>query len=136
MPTTSTTTDPVSATRARHAWVPYVAVISGSILLLKAALIIGSNNQLGDGPLTPPLYLAGVLLGLAAAVGAGLRARRGRRALVAVGLSAAFVLFIIAGISGPLFGAMSDAEWVEDEGPIGLLGLIVLLLGARARATD
>lgn len=136
MTTTARTTTPTGeGAGSRHRWVPYVAVISGAILLLKAALIIGSEDGL-DETLTALLYLAGVLLGIVAAVGAGLRARPGRRTLVAVGLSVAFVMFIISGITEPLFGALSDSAWVEDEGPIGLLGLIVLLLGARARASD
>lgn len=136
MTTTARTTTPAAVDRgSQHRWVPYVAVISGAILLLKAVLIIGSEDGLNE-TFTALLYLSGVLLGVVAAVGAGLRARRGRRTLVAVGLSAAFLMFIISGITEPLFGALSDAAWVEDEGPIGLLGLVVLLLGARARASD
>jgi hypothetical protein len=81
------------------------------------------------------LYFGGIAVAHAAANRAGQRARRGRRTHVADGLCVALILFIMSGLGGPVFAAMSDAAWVEDEGPIGLLGLILIGLGAaRAKA--
>lgn len=120
----------------RHAWVPYVAVVAGTLLLLKAVLIIGSGNDISEGAMAV-LYLGGLLLGLVAAVGAGLRQRKGRRTLVGVGCAFGLLLFVMVltdGLAG-LFTVFSDAAWVADEGPIGLLGLILIALGARARTS-
>lgn len=119
----------------RHTWVPYVAVVAGALLLLKAVLIIGSGNEISEGAMAV-LYLGGLLLGLAAAVGAGLRQRKGRRTLVGAGAAFGLLLFVMVltdGLAG-LFSVFSDAEWVADEGPIGLLGVILLALGARAHS--
>jgi hypothetical protein len=133
MTATATASTRTVDSTTRHAWVPYAAIAAGAMLLIKAALIIGSEDRIADAPMVA-LYFTGIAVGVAAAIGAGLRCRRGRRVVVAVGLSIALILFIMSGLSGSLFGAMSDAPWVEDEGPIGLLGLILISLGA-ARAT-
>lgn len=68
--TTTQTAGPTIA--PRHTWVPYVGAAAGAALLLKAVLIIGSGNDVGEGPMAV-LYLGGLLLGVVAAVGAGLR---------------------------------------------------------------
>jgi hypothetical protein len=134
MTATATSRDDAAVGNARHTWVPYAAITAGAMLLIKAVLIIGSEDSIADAPMVT-LYFGGIAVALAAAIGAGLRARRGRRTLVAVGLSVALVLFIITGLGGPVFAAMSDAAWVEDEGPIGLLGLILIALGATRTTT-
>lgn len=130
--TTTTPTDP-TAVQVHHSWVPYVAITAGAALLLKVVLIIASEDTVADG-ITGPLYLGSMLLGLAAALGAGLRRPR-RRALAAVGFCVAFVLYVIAFSDAmkPLFESFSDKAYVIDEGPLGLLGLALLALGARAR---
>lgn len=118
-----------------RSWPAYAAVVAGAALLLKAVLIIGSENAVAEGPMTA-LFLGGLLLALAAAIGCGLQQRRGRRALTAVGLSLAVVFYVI-GLSdgvGSAFAQLSDAPWVGDEGPVGLLGVVLLALGARGRA--
>jgi hypothetical protein len=109
-------------------WVPYVAVAAGATLLLKAVLVIGTEDA--DTPITPLLYLAGLLLALAAAIGFGLSRRR-HRALIAIGSSLLVVLWVmgIGDLLTPVFEAIKDEEYVGDEGPIALLGLILLALG-------
>ena len=134
---TTTTSPATSPSVGSHDWAPYAAVIAGTALLMKAVLIIGSGNDIADG-LTGTLYLGGLLVALAAAIGAGLRSRRGRRTVVGVGcvvLLLAYVMMLSDGV-GELFAMTSDAPWVADEGPVGVLGVVLLLLGARARSTD
>ena len=116
-----------------HSWVPYVAVAAGAALLVKAVVIIGSGGE--EPGVTGVLYLGGLLLALAAAVGAGLRARRGRRALTGVGLSLLVVAWVVAlsDAVAPLFEVISDAPHVADEGPVGLLGAVLLAIGAARR---
>ncbi|HVM27553.1 MAG TPA: hypothetical protein VM433_07765 [Mycobacteriales bacterium] len=128
--TTSSATTSAPPTRRAHAWVPYVGAAAGAALLLKAALIIGSGNGVGEGPMGV-LYLLGLLLGLVAAVGAGLR-RRGaaRRAGVAVGGVVLLVLWVI-GLGEavePVVALVSDAQHVQDEFPVGLAGVALLAL--------
>ena len=110
-------------------WVPYAAVAAGATLLLKAVLVIGTEDA--DTPITPLLYLVGLLLALAAAIGFGLSRRR-HRALVAVGASLLIVFWVmgIGDLLTPVFEAIKDEEYVGDEGPIALLGLVLLALGA------
>lgn len=137
MSATTSTTRPTTEGLANHSWAPYAAVVGGAALLLKAALIIGSGNDVADG-LTGALYLGGLLLAVVAAIGAGLRWRRGRRAIVAVGLVLLLLAYVmvLSDAVGPLFELVSDEAWVGDEGPIGLLGLVLLGLGARSRAAS
>lgn len=132
MTTTTTATDP-SAVQVHHSWVPYVAITAGAVLLLKVVLIIASEGTVADG-ITGPMHIGAVLLGLAAAIGAGLRRER-RKALAAIGFCLLFVLYVIALSDAlkPLFESFSDKVYVLDEGPLGLLGLALLGLGARAR---
>ena len=116
-----------------HRWVPYVAVAAGAAYVLKVALIWGSDDTASDA-VVGALYISGLLLGIAAGVGAGLRQRRGRRALVGTALP----LLLVAWVMGlgdylqPVFARFSDAEHVAVEGPLLLLGLVLLALGARA----
>ena len=121
---------------AHHSWVSYVAVAAGAALLVKAVVIIGSGGE--EPGVTGLLYLGGLLLALAAAVGAGLRARRGRRALTGVGLCLALVAFVVvlSDALAPVFEALSDAPWVADEGPVGVLGAVLLALGALSRTRE
>lgn len=125
---------PAVSSTTPHSWVPYAAVAAGAALLIKAVAIVGSEDQVSSGAMVG-LYLGGLLVGLVAAVGAGLRARRGRRTLVGVGLAfllVAYTMVLSDGV-GELFAITSDAPWVADEGPVGLLGLVLLVCGARAR---
>jgi hypothetical protein len=120
------TTD--TARPARHSWVPFVAAAAGASLLLKAVLIIASGNSISDGPMGV-LYLGGLLLGLAAAIGAGLR-RSGVAAKVGVAFGAAVLLLLwIMGLGDslkPVIGAFSDAQHVKDEVPVGTAGMVLL----------
>lgn len=133
----TTSTSSPSPAVSRHAWVPYVAVASGAALLLKAVLMIATEDGLAD-PVEGGLYLGGILLGIVASIGAGLQRRKGLRTLTAVGLSLLLLAFItsLGEVFEPVFAAISDARWVREEGPIGLLGVVLLLLGARGRSTS
>lgn len=117
-------------TTARHTWVPYVGAAAGAALLLKAALIIGSGNQVADAPMAV-LYLLGLALGLVAAVGAGLRRdRMPVRVTTAVG-AAILLLLWITGLGDalkPVVGLLTDAEHVQVETPVGLAGVVLLAM--------
>jgi hypothetical protein len=123
---------------SRTRWVPYVAAAAGACLVLKGSLIIASGNAVSETPMAV-LYLAGLALGLAAAVGAGFRQRGLLRGL-AVGVGGSVLLLAwIMGIGDafkPVVGLVSDAEHVQVEVPIVAAGLALLLLALRARSTD
>ena len=107
---------------------PAVGALAGLTLTVKASLIIGTGNAIAEQPMAV-LYLSGLALGVAAAVGFGLR-----RSPLALRIATAVVapLLLIAWIMGlgevvePLFGLVNDAQYVRDEGPIGLLGVVLL----------
>jgi hypothetical protein len=123
--TAQATTSPTST---RHRWVPAVGALAGLTLTVKAGLIIGTGDDVADQPMAI-LYLTGIVVGVAAAVGFGLR-----RSPLALRIATAIVapLLLVAWIMGlgevvePLFGMVNDAQYVRDEGPIGLLGLVLL----------
>lgn len=121
----------------KHAWVPYVAIAAGTAYILKVALIWGSGDT-ANSTVIGILYISGALLGIAAAIGTGLRQRHGRRALVAVGLAALLVIWVmgLGDTLKPVFGLFSDKEYVEVEGPLGLLGVALLALGALGKRTE
>lgn len=127
-------TTTVEPTTTRFGWVPYVAITAGAGLLLKAALIFATEGGINES-ITAVLYLGSLLLALAAAIGQGLRSPNGRRTLVAIGLSVALVAWVmgIGDLLTPLFEQISEREYVGDEGPIGILGLVLVILGARAK---
>ena len=117
-------------------WFPYVAIAAGAVLLVKAVIVISSDDEvLTDS--TAWMYLIGLLLAVAAAVGYALSRQR-HRALVGVGLVLAIVAWVIGvgDLLTPVFEVFSDSEYLGDEGPIGLLGVVLLVLGARAKIGD
>jgi hypothetical protein len=120
----------------KHSWVPYAAIAAGAILLTKAVVVISSKDEVLTD-VTGWMYLAGLLLAVPAAVGYAL-SRDHHRALVGVGLVLAIVAWVIAigDLLTPVFEIFSDSEHLGDEGPIGLLGLVLLALGARAKMTE
>ena len=130
----------------KHTWVPYVAIAAGAALLLKAVLIIGNGDGDFGGVSTTFMYLGGLILALVAAVGFGLNQRVadgyqrvGRRSLVAIGSVALLILWVmgISDLTAPVFEAViGDEVYVGDEGPVGLLGAVLIALGARARMTE
>lgn len=116
-----------------------MAIAAGAALLLKAVLII--SNGAGDfgGVATTVMYLGGLILALVAAVGFGLNQRVGRRSLVAIGAVVLLILWVmgISDLTAPVFeAAIGDEVYVGDEGPVGLLGALLIALGARARMTE
>lgn len=123
----------------RHTWVPWVAALAGAAYTLKVTLILASGEGgLPDWPYAV-LYLSGLALGLAAAVGAGLRQRGVPRSL-AVGAGSAVLL--VAWIMGlgevlePVVAVVSDQTYVQEEVPILVAGLVLLALAWMARARD
>lgn len=120
----------------KHSWVPYVAIAAGAVLLVKAVIVISSDDEALTAA-TGWMYLAGLLLAVAAAVGYAISRER-RRALVGIGLVVAIVAWVIGvgDLLTPVFELFSDSEYLADEGPIAILGLVLLALGARAKLTD
>jgi hypothetical protein len=131
------TTTPTSADTVHHGWVPYAAIAAGAGLVLMPALVIGTRDEMLQAP-TTVLYLGSVVVALAAAVGTGLRAQRGRRALVAVVLCFAVIAWVMAlgDLFKPLLSVFGDEDYLLENGPIAMLGLALLLLGARARTAS
>lgn len=124
-------------TTTRHTWVPYAAAAAGAVLSLKAVLVVATDD--GAPGAMGGLYLLGLLLGLVAAAGAGLR-QQGVARGVAVGLGAAVLLVLwVMGLGEALesvVGAVTDDEHAPVEAPILLAGLVLLALAWRARARD
>jgi hypothetical protein len=123
---------------SRTRWVPYVAAAAGACLVVKGSLIIASGNAVSETPMAV-LYLAGLALGLAAAIGAGFRQRGLLPGLAVGGGGCVLLLAWIMGIGDtlkPVVGVVSDAEHVQVEVPIVMAGLALLLLALRARARD
>lgn len=123
----------------KHSWVPYAAIASGASLLVMTVLVFATEDKVSEAAAVP-FYFAGVLLAVAAAIGAGLRARPGRRALVGIGLTVlviAWVMVIGDVLTESAFEAMFDGqEYAGDQGPLGLLGAALVALGARAKIVD
>lgn len=136
--TSSTSATTRTTSTARHTWVPAVAALAGLAYVLKVTLILVTDDGAPDTA-TAVLYIGGLVLGLAAAVGAGLR-QRGALRRAAVGLGSAVLL--VAWIMGlgevlePLLARVSDAVHVQEEVPILVAGLVLLALAGIARERD
>lgn len=123
---------------SRFTWVPYVAAVAGAALIVKGSLIIATNNAISEGAMGV-LYLAGLALGVVAAIGAGLRQRGWVRGLL-VGFGSAFALLAwimtLSDAFKPVVGLVSGTEHVQVEVPVVLTGLVVAALAVRARSRD
>lgn len=122
---------------SRRTWVPYVAAAAGTVLVLKAALVIATDD--GAPSAMAVLYLVGLLLGLAAAVGAGLRQRGWARSLVVgLGCAALLVLWImgLGDMITPVVALVTDSQHAQNEMPILLAGLALLGVAWWALARD
>ena len=122
----------------KHNWVPYAAIASGASLLVMTVMVFATKDEVSEAAAVP-FYFAGILLGVAAAIGVGLRSRPGRRALVGVPLAVLVVAWCmgLGDFTAPLFeAAFGDEEYIGDQGPIGLLGVVLIVLGARAKITE
>ena len=127
-----------SSSTARHTWVPWVAGLAGAAFTLKVLLIAAAGDDVSDA-VFGVLYLAGLALGLVAAVGAGLRQRGWARSLgVGIGAAVLLVMWImcLGDLLKPVVGVVTDSETAKDEVPILLAGLVLLALAWRARARD
>ena len=120
----------------KHSWVPYAAIAAGAVLVTKAVIVISSDDEVLTAT-TGWMYLIGLLLAVAAAVGYAVSRER-HRTLVGIGLVLAIVAWVIGvgDLLTPAFELFSDSEYLGDEGPIALLGLVLLALGARAKITE
>jgi hypothetical protein len=122
----------------RHTWVPLVAAASGALLLIESVLVLASRDRLPDAPMVV-MYFAGILLGVIAAVGFGLRRdRRSMRVLVGAGGVVLLVLWIIGlgEVLNPVSELFSDAAYFGDELPVGVAGGVLLLLAGIAFTHD
>ena len=125
--------------RPTHAWVPYVAALAGAAYLLKTVLAVTTEDGVDAGPVYAVLYFAGLALGLAAAIGTGLRRDRiAARVGVALGLSVLLVAWVmgLGEVLEPVVGVVSDAKSVQDEIPIGVAGAVLLVLGYLGFSRD
>lgn len=123
--------------RSRHTWVPYVAAAAGTVLALKAVLVMATDD--GAPTAMGVLYLVGLLLGLLAATGAALRQRGlARRVGVGLGCAALLILWILGlgDVLKPVVGLVTDYQHAKDEVPILLAGLVLIGLAWPARARD
>lgn len=121
----------------RHTWVPYVAALAGATLLVKGTLAAVQDDGTNDTAMAV-MYLGGIALGLAAAVGAGLRRGGWSGAALGGGLAVLLVGWIM-GLGESLeavVGALSDDRAVQEETPIAVAGLVVLVLAWRAWTRD
>ena len=119
-------------------WVPYTTVAAGAALVLMSAVVFASQSDGPDWAVIP--YLLGLALAVTAAIGYGVSRRRGRRAVTAVGLAVLVVAWAmgLGDLLTPVFEVFSKEEYVGDQGPIALMGVVLLALGAlggRDRAT-
>jgi hypothetical protein len=122
----------------RHTWVPYAAATAGALLLLKGVLIVASNDGINDTPVVI-MYFGGLLVGLVAAVGLGLR-QASVPARIAVGLGASVLLVMwimgFGSILNPIIEAFSDAKVARDEVPVAVAGAVLLAVAGRAFLND
>jgi hypothetical protein len=118
----------------QHNWVPYVAIASGTAYVMKMVFIFSTDNTAPDLA-TSICYIGGLLLGVAAAIGFGLRQRRGRRTVVAVGSAVLLVAWVmgLGDFTSPLFEQFTDEAYAAEELPLGLLGVVLIALGARGK---
>lgn len=121
----------------RHTWVPYVAALAGATLLVKGTLASVQDDGTNDTAMAV-MYLGGIALGLAAAVGAGLRRGGWSGAALGAGLAALLVGWItgLGESLEPVVGAVTDDRAVQEEVPIAAAGLVVLLLAWLAWSRD
>jgi hypothetical protein len=123
---TTISTSQSAATDRRHRWVPTVGALSGLAFVVDTAIVVGWHDP--DGALFV-LYDFAILLGVIAGVGLGLR-RTALWARIAVAVAAP--ILVVAWIMGlgevvePLVAQFSDKQYVQDEIPPGLLGLVLL----------
>lgn len=128
----------MTTTAARHTWVPYVAAAAGTALLVKGALGAWRGESTPDTAMAV-LYLGGLLLGVVAAAGVGLRQRGLLRGLaVGGGVAAALVLWIIGlgEVLEPVVGVLTDVRHTQEEVPVAVAGLGLLLLAWLTRERD
>jgi hypothetical protein len=113
-------------------WVPYVTVVSGSAFLISSAMVFATDGD--EPPVSVGLYFGAIALALAAAIGFGLTRRRGLRAVTGSGLAVLLVAWLmgVGDLLTPVFERISDKPYAGDEGPLVLLGLVLLGLGALA----
>lgn len=116
---------------------PYVAAAAGTVLALKAVLVMASDD--GAPTAMGVLYLVGLLLGLIAAIGAASR-QHGvvRRVGVGLGCAALLVLWILGlgDVLKPVVGLVTDYQHAKNEVPILLAGSVLIGLAWSARARD
>lgn len=128
----------MTTTAARHTWVPYVAAAAGTALLVKGSLGAWRGESTPDTAMAV-LYLGGLLLGVVAAAGVGLRQRGLLRGLaVGGGVAAALVLWIIGlgEVLEPVVGVLTDVRHTQEEVPVAVAGLGLLLLAWLTRERD
>lgn len=117
------------------------ALTGGSLLLVKVALIIATSNGLPGG-LEAGLYLGGVLIPLVAAgaFGAALRPQAHLAAKVGLGLLIAVAhvgyIMMLSDAVGALVEGFTATEYLIDEVPVAIIGLVWVLAGTWLARRD
>lgn len=107
---------------------------AGAAFLVKVAHIFATDGS--DHTIQGVLYLGGILLGIAGAVGVGARYGSTRLKKFGVGLAAFFgVMFFLTVLSDgvkALINSVADVpEYVATEIPVALLGAVWLVAGYK-----
>lgn len=114
------------------------AIVAGAALLLKVALIIGSNNRIPE-IIPTVLFVVGMVVPLFAAAGLAAYLGRdgGRLKKVAIYLAIMFgyamFIMMLSDALGALVEAVTDQKHLIDEIPIAVAGLVWLLAGLSVR---
>ena len=112
------------------------AFATGAALLVKVAVILATANTAPE-LLTSVLYVIGVFGPLLAAAGIASLVGGGwlRRIGVYLGVVAAHVFYVtmLSDPIGELAKVVSDAEYVADEAPLAVLGLLWVIAGVLLR---
>lgn len=111
------------------------AIVAGLALLLKVALILVTANTISPS-VAGVLYLVGVALPLLAAAGlATAGSSWAKRIGIAAGVVLAHLFFImmLSDAVGGLVEMVTARAYLVDELPVGLLGLMWLVVGVLMR---
>jgi hypothetical protein len=117
----------------------WAALVTGAVLLVKVAHIFVVDGE--EYSIQGILYLAGVVLAIGGAAGIGARYGSSRPRRIALGFAAFFgFLFFLTMLSdgvGALVEAVSDGpQYVADEMPIALAGIVWLIAGYKLRSSS
>lgn len=113
-----------------HTWVPFVAAVGGTAFFVKGALGAWRGADTPDTAMGI-LYLGGIALCVTALIGMGLRQPSlARRLALGIGLPGLFLAWVtgLGEALEPVVRVFSDVRHVQEEVPIAVAGLAVLIV--------